>query len=224
MRYLIKVSYNGSKYSGFQRLNNLPSIQNELEKALTKINKGKVEVKGSGRTDTKVHALGQMVHFDLDVDIPEERLINAINSLLSNYIRVLSCIKVDDSFHARFNVKKKTYKYVINMGEYDVIKEDLVYNYCRELNINNMKKASKYLIGKHNFKNFVSGYRENYNSEIYKIEFKTEKKYLTIRFVGKSFYRYMVRNLVGALMLVGTGKITVKEFSKMLDSETNPYT
>lgn len=224
MKYLITVSYDGSKYYGFQRLNDLPSIQKELEDALSVINKDKVYVKGSGRTDRGVHAIGQRCHFELKCDIPCERLINAINSLLSNYVRVLDCIKVNDDFHARFSVKKKIYKYIINMGKYDVIKEDYLYNYCKKLDIKSMKRASKYLIGKHSYKVFVSGDRDNYNSEIYKIIFKKEKDILTITFEGKSFYRYMVRNMVGALLLVGCGKISTEEFKNMIDSDESKYT
>ena len=224
MKYLITVSYDGSKYYGFQRLNDLPSIQKELENALSVINKDKVYVKGSGRTDRGVHALGQKCHFELKYDIPCERLINAINSLLSNYVRVLDCVKVNDDFHARFSVKKKVYKYIINMGKYDVIKEDYLYNYCKRLDIKSMKRASDYLIGKHSYKVFVSGDRDNYNSEIYKIIFKKEKDILTITFEGKSFYRYMVRNMVGALLLVGCGKISIEEFKNMIDSDDNKYT
>ena len=224
MKYLITVSYDGSKYYGFQRLNDLPSIQKELEDALSVINKDKVYVKGSGRTDRGVHALGQKCHFELKYDIPCERLVNAINSLLSNYVRVLDCIKVNDDFHARFSVKKKIYKYITNMGKYDVIKEDYLYNYCRRLDIKSMKIASNYLIGKHSYKVFVSGDRDNYNSEIYKIILKKEKDILTITFEGKSFYRYMVRNMVGALLLVGCGKISIEEFKNMIDSDENKYT
>ena len=224
MKYLITVSYDGSKYYGFQRLNHLPSIQKELEDALSVINKDKVYVKGSGRTDRGVHALGQKCHFELKYDIPCERLVNAINSLLSNYVRVLDCIKVNDDFHARFSVKKKIYKYIINMGKYDVIKQDYLYNYCKRLEIKSMKIASNYLIGKHSYKVFVSGDRDNYNSEIYKIIFKKEKDILTITFEGKSFYRYMVRNMVGALLLVGCGKISIEEFKNMIDSDENKYT
>ena len=223
MKYLVTISYDGSKYYGFQRLNDLPSVQKELEDALSIINKDRVEVKGSGRTDRGVHAFGQRCSFKLNYDIQCDRLINAINSLLSNYIRVLNCIRVDDNFHARFSVKQKTYKYVINMGKYDVIKEDYLYNYCKKLDVKNMKRASKYLLGKHSYKVFVSGDRENYISEIYSISFKKYKDILEIKLVGKSFYRYMVRNIVGALMLVGSGKIDVEEFKGMIDNENNEY-
>ena len=115
MNYLITVSYDGSKYYGFQRLNDYNSVQGELEKALSIINKNKVEVKGSGRTDRGVHAIGQKVHFELDVKIPPERLINAINSLLSDYIRVKDCVYVSDDFLARFNVIEIIYTYIINI-------------------------------------------------------------------------------------------------------------
>lgn len=224
MRYLMTISYDGSKYYGFQRLNNEKSVQGELEKVLSIINKSNVEIKGSGRTDRGVHAIGQKIHFDLNVNIPPERLVNAVNSLLSDYIRAIDCRIVNNDFHARFNVKEKTYTYIINMGSYDVIKQDYVYNYCYSLDVKSMKKASKYLLGKHSYKVFVSGERDNYNSEIYDIIFKKDNDYLYITFKGKSFYRYMVRNMVGALMLVGRGKITIKEFSKMIDSDNNKYT
>ena len=140
MRYLMTVSYDGSKYYGFQRLNNEKSVQKELEDALSKINKSKVEIKGAGRTDRGVHAYGQKVHFDLDIKITPERLVNAVNSLLSNYVRVIDCRYVNDDFHARFNVVEKTYKYVINMGMFNPIEEDYVYNYCYKLDIRSMKK------------------------------------------------------------------------------------
>lgn len=224
MRYLMTVTYDGSKYYGFQRLNNEKSIQGELESALSKINKSEVFIKGAGRTDRGVHAKGQCCHFDLDIVIPPERLVNAVNSLLSKYIRVLDCRVVDSEFHARFNVKKKTYKYIINMGEFDPICEDYVYNYGYCLDIDSMKKASKYLIGKHSYKLFVSGERDNYNSEIFSVDFDCCDNILTITFVGKSFYRYMVRNMVGALMLVGRNKISCEEFMGMVDSDENKYT
>ena len=223
MRYLITVSYDGSKFFGFQKLNNNVTVQGELENALSKINKSHVYVKGSGRTDRGVHSLGQRCHFDLDVNVPPKRLINAINSIIMLNMYVADCEIVSDDFHARFNVKRKVYKYIINLGKFDVFKNDYVYNYCNNLDIDSMIDASKYLLGKHSFKAFVSGNRDNYNSEIYDIKFLKENNYLYITFVGKSFYRYMVRNLVGALMLVGKGKITGVMLKDMLDSQYNKY-
>lgn len=219
MRYKVSVSYDGSKFYGFQRLGSKRSVQKELEDALTKINKGKVEVKGAGRTDRGVHALDQCVHFDLDQRVPAERLVNAINSIVKPDIFVNSACIVDDDFHARFNVRNKTYTYVINLGKFDTIKDNYLYNYNRSLNIASIKRASKLLLGPHSFRAFTSGERNNYNSIIYKIKVKKHKDLLYLTFVGKSFYRYMVRNMVGALISVGEGKLKIADILASLNDE-----
>lgn len=219
MRYLASVTYDGSKYYGFQKLEKHKTIQAELERALTKINKNMVVVKGAGRTDRGVHAFNQKFHFDLSVSIPTNHIKSAINSLLEPGIYVNDVIEVDDSFHARFDAKEKIYEYVINLGEYDAIDNDNIYNYNQKLDIKKMKKASKYLLGIHDFEYFVSGKRDNYQNIIYKIKFKRKKDILVITFKGKSFYRYMVRNLVGSLILVGENKITPENLKEMVNKD-----
>ncbi len=223
MRYLASVSYDGSKFFGFQKLNNHLTVQGELERVLEKIVKNKVEVKGAGRTDRGVHAYSQGVSFELNKDIPINGLKRALNSLLCDYIYVNNIEIVSDDFHARFNAKKKIYEYRINLGEHNPILNDYIYNYRKKLNIKKMTAASKLLLGGHSFKSFTSGERENYNSIIYNISFKKEKDILAIRFEGKSFYRYMVRNLVGALINVGNGKLTQDDIKKMLEGENRQY-
>jgi len=217
MRYLARVSYDGSKFYGFQKLNNKKSVQEELEKILSKINKSVVLIKGAGRTDRGVHAFGQCISFDLNINITPERLKKAMNSLLDKGIYVTEVSEVNPDFHARFDCQEKTYQYVINMGEYDPIDNDYIYNYNHKLNIKAMKKGAKYLIGKHSYKAFVSGYRDNYNSIISSIRFKKKKDILVITFKGKSFYRYMIRNMVGTLMLVGEEKGEPEIIKDMLD-------
>ena len=221
MRYLIKISYDGSKFYGFQRLKGKKTVQGELERVLTKINKTIVVVKGAGRTDRGVHAYDQGVSFDLNINITEAGLKSAMNSLLDPAIHVNECNLVASEFHARFDVKMKTYEYIINVGDYDPVINDYVYNYNRNLNIKAMKKASKYLIGMHNYEAFSSGERDSYNSIIYKIKLTKKKDLLYIRFVGKSFYRYMVRNMVGALMSVGMDKNTPQCIKEMLTERRN---
>ena len=221
MKCLASVSYDGSKFYGFQRLNEEQSVQKELERVLTKINKSNVEVKGAGRTDRGVHAIDQKIHFELDVNIPIDHVKEAMNSLLNPYVYVNSVCEVDDDFHARFSVVKKQYDYVINMGEYNPIKEDYLYNYNRELNIDKMKEASSYLLGAHSFKAFTAGERDNYDSIIYDISFEIKDNILTISFIGKSFYRYMVRNLVGALIIVGEEKCEPKDIKTTLEKGEN---
>ena len=219
MRYLARVSYDGSKFYGFQKLKKEKSVQENIEKALTKINKSIVLIKGAGRTDRGVHAFGQCISFDLNINIDACRLKNAINSLLDKGIYVTSVEEVSDDFHARFDVKEKTYEYVINLGEYSPIDNDYIYNYNHKLNIKKMKKASKYLIGKHSYKAFVSGERDNYNSIINSIKFKKKNDILVITFKGKSFYRYMIRNMVGSLIAVGEDKYDIGIIKDMLDKK-----
>ena len=223
MRFLASVSYDGSKYHGFQRLKANKTIQGELEKALTKINKTLVMVKGAGRTDRGVHAFNQIVHFDLNINITADALKLAMNGLVDKGIYINYCELVNEDFHARFNAIEKTYEYVLNLGEYDPLDDDYLYNYNRVLNIKAMKKASKFLIGKHSYKAFVSGIRDNYDSIIYQIKFKRKKEILLISFTGKSFYTHMVRNLVGALILVGQEKIEPSGVEEMLLKEMRLY-
>ena len=223
MRYLASVSYDGSKFYGFQKLNNHKTVQQCLEQAISKINKKPVAVKGAGRTDRGVHALGQGINFDLDVNVPVDRLKKAINSLLDDAIYIRDIKEVDDNFHARFSAKKKIYEYVINLGEYDAIRNDYLYNYNRSLDVKEMKRAARKLEGAHSFKAFTSGERDNYNSIIYSIKIKKEKNLLIIIFEGKSFYRYMVRNLVGVLIGVGAKKISVDILDDMFEGKNVTY-
>lgn len=218
MRYLISIKYDGSKFYGFQRLNNENTVQKKIEEALTKINKAPVEIKGAGRTDRGVHAIDQKASFDLNIKIDELHLKEALNSLVKPYIYITDVKVVDDNFHARFNVLKKTYLYKINLGEFNPLYEDYMFYPEYEIDIKQMKKCSKIFIGVHNFENFVAGSRDNYEAIIYNIKFKKKKDILEIKFIGKSFYRYMVRNLVGAMLDVGRGKALLEEVKNALNN------
>lgn len=217
MRYLISICYDGSKFNGFQRLKKENSVQQKIEEALTIINKKEVIIKGAGRTDKKVHALDQKAHFDLDININPNNLKKALNGLVKPFVYIKDCKIVPNDFHARFLVKKKYYLYKINLGEYNPLLNDYTNQEKQELDIKKMKEASKLFLGIHNFKNFVSGERKNYKAIIYNIKFVKRKNILEITFVGKSFYRYMVRNLVGALIEVGKHKINKEYIKNMLD-------
>lgn len=223
MRYLACIKYNGSKYYGFQKLKSEKTVQEELEKALTKINKKTVYVKGAGRTDRGVHAYKQMIHFDLDIKITSERLKKAINSVVDSGIYVNYCEEKSNTFHSRFEVKKKTYEYIINLGEYNPITNDYIYNYGKKLNIDAMKKATEYFLGYHDFEAYVCGKRENYDSGVFSTKIKIKKEILTLTFTGKNFYQYMVRNMVGALIMVGENKIEPVAIKEMLDKKRNLY-
>ena len=192
MRYLITFSYDGTNYAGYQKQPNLKTIQEEIEKALKYINNNnEVILQSSGRTDKKVHALKQTAHFDLDVEITENKLKRAINSNTPKDIYIINAVCVEDEFHARYMVKLKEYRYIINEGEYDPINRNYEFQYGRKLNIVNMKEAIKYL--------------------------KNNK--LIITFKGTGFMKYQVRNMVGILIRVGEDKILPIGVKEILESK-----
>ena len=219
MRYLISISYDGSKYHGMQKLKNKPTIQGELEEILTKMNEKKVFVKSAGRTDRGVHALDQKCHFDLDKDTNPYKLSYYINNATSKYIHVNKCEEVlDKDFHARFSVKKKEYIYKVNVGKYNPILTDYVYNYCKDINMDTLKKAARIIKGEHSYKAFVSSKRDNYDSIIDEIKIMRYNETVEIKFVGKAFYTYMVRNIVSVLLLASEGKLSLEDIRKMLET------
>ena len=214
MRYFLVISYDGSKFYGFQRQIDKVSIQKKLEDELSLIFDEKILIKGAGRTDRGVHAKGQAIHFDSKLFIKPSIIKKNINKRL-NDIKIKKCRIVSSEFHSRFSVKKKHYVYKISFNKNDFY-SDYVY-FQKKLNIKDMKIASKEFLGVHNFQNFVSGTRDNYDCIIYKIRFKKYKDILSIHFYGKSFYRYMVRNMVGALIDVGKGKATSADIKQLLN-------
>ncbi len=216
MKYMMIISYDGSKFHGFQRQNNIRNVQGYLEENLSKILNEEIIIKGSGRTDAGVHAYYQVVHFETNKDI--NNLKNKLNNILED-IKVKKIKKVDNSFHARHSVKSKIYLYKIDLSNKRDSNYYLKVNY--RLNINKMQEASKIFIGTHDFENFVAGIREDYTSTINKIKFYRFNKVLYIKFMGYGFYRYMVRNLVGALLEIGKGKLSIEELNDILNNKDN---
>ena len=200
MRLMLICKYDGSKFSGFQRQKSFRSVQGDIENALELIYKEKIPIKGAGRTDAGVHALGQTATFDVPYYLPELKMLlnNEIEDITIKNIKV-----VDDQFHARFNSIGKVYLYKIRINSKE---KNLYYTSLKNVDISKMKSVAKLFVGKHNFKNFVSGERSSYETIIYDIKFYRLFNYITIVFKGAGFYRYMVRNLVGAMIDVGRGK------------------
>ena len=221
MRYLIKFSYDGSNYSGFQKQKGLETIEEKLEKALTKVNNKETKITATGRTDKGVHALCQYGHADIDVDINEKKLKRALNSNLPEDIYVIDTKKVKEDFHARYDVKSKTYKYIINTGEYNPIERNYVFQYNYNLDVDKMKEGIKYFLGEHDFRAFVTDNKskENCVRKITKSTIKKEKEKLIISFTGNGFMRYQVRNMVGLLIKLGEDKVSPKDVDKILKSK-----
>ncbi|MBQ9181508.1 MAG: tRNA pseudouridine(38-40) synthase TruA [Bacilli bacterium] len=225
MRFLMTFSYDGSKYSGYQKQPNEKTIQGELEDALKRINNDQeVSISASGRTDAKVHALNQKAHFDINIDIEPEQLKKALNSLIPKDIYVKKVERVNESFHARFNVRAKEYIYKINMGEYDPLEKDYVFQYNKKLDVVEIERAMKYLEGTHNFKSFTKTDEEkdDYVRTISQTNLIRDVKNvnkITLCFVGTGFLRYMVRNLVGTLIEIGEGKRKSEDILTILTAE-----
>lgn len=216
MKYRIKMAYDGSKFYGFQRLNESPTIQKTLEEALSKIDGTRVIIKGAGRTDRGVHANGQYAHFNLEHFIPEDNLKLALNKMVRPYIYIKSCKIVNEEFHARFSTKRKKYIYKIWTGEYSPCRADYYLEYNRAIDIQKLKECANLFIGGFDFHNFVSGERDNYNAIIDDIQIRQDGEVIFIELEGKSFYRYMVRNLVGAMLDYNENRCDLDLIKRML--------
>lgn len=229
MKYFMTYSYDGSNFYGYQKQPGKRTIQGEIEEVLKQINDYKsVSISSSGRTDAGVHALNQKAHFVLDINISPDRLIRGMNSLLPSDIYVKNIDMVDDDFHARFNAIGKEYIYKINMGEYDPLERNYVYQYCRRLDIISMERGIKYLEGTHNFKSFVKSDEEilDYVRKISQATIVRDSRdvnKITITFVGTGFLRYMVRNMVGLLIEIGEGKRKPEEIMDILKQEDRKF-
>lgn len=222
MRYLIKFSYDGSNYAGFQTQKGLNTIQEKLEEAASIVNNHqKTPIVATGRTDKGVHALCQYAHVDISVNITEKKLKRALNSNLPEDIHVIETKLVDDSFHARYQVKEKEYQYKLNMGEYNPLERNYVFQYNYKLNVEKMKEAITYFIGEHDFRAFVTDNKEKENCirKITKANIEQKDNQLIISFKGNGFLRYQVRNMVGVLIKVGEEKISPETVEKIIESK-----
>lgn len=219
---MLTLEYDGTNYSGWQIQDNANSIQAEVEKAIYKLTKKEVTLIGAGRTDAKVHALGQVANFFIDTTIPGRTFKYALNEYLPEDIKAVYSNEVPEDFHARFSAIKKRYRYKIYLSD---VERPLLRNYAyqidRNLNINNMKEASKYLIGTHNFTSF-EGRRSFTKSKIRtirSIDIKKRDEFIDIVVEGDSFLRNMVRIITGTLVEIGIGKRKPEEIKLILQAE-----
>jgi tRNA pseudouridine38-40 synthase len=208
-RYLIGFAYDATNYYGYQKQPDLKTIQGVMEDALTSINNNhKVVMYASSRTDRGVHAMNQKAHFEIDINITCSKLKRAMNSNLPNDIHVNDVVEVDEKFHARYMTTKKEYLYILNMGEYNPIERNYVYQYNKKLDVDKMSIAIKHFEGKHDFTSFVCAedIKENNVRTIFEASIKEEDDKIYFTFIGDGFLKYQVRNMVGTLIEVGNGK------------------
>ncbi|NLD25959.1 MAG: tRNA pseudouridine(38-40) synthase TruA [Acholeplasmataceae bacterium] len=217
MRYKCTCSYDGSLFHGFQIQKDLRTVQEEIENVLLIINKKKTIIYPSGRTDTGVHALNQVFHFNSDITMEEESMRNAINSRLPRDIYIRKVEKVSDNFHARYDVLSKEYHYLIDFGTYDPLQRNYRYYFSyRNFNMEDFKQALLLFKGEHDFRSFTKNQSlSNTVRTIYAIDFEQENSLLRIKIVGNGFMHNMVRILVAMALEVGKGKISLADIKSI---------
>ncbi|NLY85068.1 MAG: tRNA pseudouridine(38-40) synthase TruA [Tissierellia bacterium] len=213
------IEYEGTNYSGWQIQENAITIQGKIEEALEKLLGEKVKLIGSGRTDGKVHALGQVANFLTSSNIPGDRYKYALKQLLPEDITIIDSEEVDINFHSRFDAIKKRYKYLVYNGKMPrALYRNFTYHLPYEVDIEKMIEASKYFCGTHDFAAFMAA-NSDVNSTIrtiYDISIIRKKDLIQFTVEGNSFLRHMVRIIVGTLLYVGLGKIQVKAIPEII--------
>jgi len=222
-RYKCTISYDGSNYSGFQIQPKDRTVQGEIERALRKLHKGiEVKIQASGRTDAGVHAKGQVIHFDSSLDIPAEKWPIALNAILPHDIVVADAEIVSESFHARYNVTAKEYRYFIQLGERrDPFKRNYAYYYPYALNVEAMREALNYFIGEYDFTSFCSAKtdKERKVRTITRVNLTKKEDMLIFSFQGNGFLYNMVRIMVGTLLDVGRGKKSPEDIPVIIEKK-----
>lgn len=225
--YLMKISYDGSMYQGWQRQSNAKSIQGEIENVLSKLYGSKVTINGSGRTDSGVHSLGQTANFVVDKTIPDDRLKRILNNMLPLDIRVEDIHRVNHEFHARYNAIGKTYIYRIkNKDKLSCFESRYYWGVDYPIDLELMKKAADLLLGEKDFRAFMASGSKVKTTvrKIHKIEIKRSDDYLEIEYHGNGFLYNMVRIITSLLVSIGKGEKELDTINKALASDTRKYT
>ena len=220
--FKITIEYDGTRYHGWQRQKNDRTIQAEIEKAILNVTGRQVALTGSGRTDAGVHAYAQVANFKCETRLDGQALLGGLNSLTDDDIVVTECREVEESFHARYDVKSKTYVYkILNRPTPAAIGRQYAWHVRKKLNRETMRAAISHLIGSHDFKAFEgSGSpRSHTTRQVFKADLiDGQDGVLAFEIEAEGFLRFMVRNIVGTLVDVGLGKTSPDEFEYILNS------
>jgi tRNA pseudouridine38-40 synthase len=221
--FKITIEYDGTGYHGWQRQKTDRTIQEEIEKAVLTITGQQLSLTGSGRTDAGVHAYAQVANFKCETSLGPQDLFRGLNSLTADDIVIRSCEEVETSFHARYDVKSKSYVYkILNRPDPAAIGRQYAWHIRKKLNLEALRAASAYLIGSHDFKAFegAGSPRAHTTRSVFKASLAEEPNgYLAFEIEADGFLRFMVRNIVGTLVKVRLGKISPADFKGILESK-----
>ncbi|MGB0891379.1 MAG: tRNA pseudouridine(38-40) synthase TruA [Flavobacteriaceae bacterium] len=220
MRYFIELSYNGKNYHGWQIQPDANSVQEELNKAISTILQEEISIVGAGRTDAGVHASQMYAHFDSDKKLTQNHVYK-FNSLLPDDIVVYKIHSVKEDAHARFDAISRSYEYKIWLGRNPFLLETTWQLYYQKLDIDLMNKAAKVLLEYEDFQCFSKVKTEVYTfiCDVTLAKWKLNGNELTFHISANRFLRNMVRAIVGTLVDVGSGKTTIDEFRKIIESK-----
>ena len=223
-RYKLTIEYDGTPYCGWQKQDNGPSVQEEIETAVTKFSGETARLYVAGRTDAGVHATGQVAHVDLEKDYPEQTVAKALNYHLNQipYISIVACEQVSGDFHARFSATKRHYLYkILNRQAPSPIQDKRALHVKHPLDVAAMHKAAQNLLGLHDFSTFRSTQcqADSPVRTLDRIDIVREGDEISFIIEAKSFLHHQVRNFVGTLKLVGEGKWSDQDLITALNAK-----
>ncbi|MGX7112217.1 tRNA pseudouridine(38-40) synthase TruA [Gemella cuniculi] len=229
MRVVLLCKYDGSRYHGFQIQPNNNTVQAEIEKSLKKIHKKDIRIYMSGRTDSGVHAYGQVLHFDTELNIPSEAWIKAINANLPKDIRIFAATISDNDFHVRYNSVEKTYIYKLYLGrEVDPFLINYVGQHSFDFDFSKAQNSLKYFIGEHDFSSFCSKNSsvEDKVRTIYNFTMERDKidsNIINFEITGNGFLYNMVRIIIGTIQDVAKGKYKPEYISEIISKKERQF-
>lgn len=221
-RIRLIVSYDGTNYVGWQLQENGVSVQQRLNEALSYLTGETIQVHGSGRTDSGVHARAQVAHFDTNARMPADKFAVAMNTRLPRDIRVLYSEEVPETFHARFSAKNKSYRYTVQTGPHaDVFTRDTALHLHAPLDFERMRRAAVDALGEHDFAAFMSAGStlEWTVRTVFQSEWTRSGRYLYYDVSANGFLYNMVRILVGTMLEIGSGRLPEHAIARALESK-----
>jgi tRNA pseudouridine38-40 synthase len=222
-RYKLILEYDGTPFCGWQRQAGLMSVQQALEEAIEKLSGEKVATQASGRTDAGVHALGQVVTFDLATSREPFRIREALNFHLKPHpVAVLRCERVADDFEARFSALARHYEYrILNRRPRPALEEGRVWHVPVKLDAMAMHEAAQLILGKHDFTTFRAAECQAKSpvKTLDRLDVTRQADHVVVTASARSFLHHQVRSMVGSLKLVGEGKWSPREFRDALDAK-----
>ena len=222
MRIAIGIEYDGTAYNGWQRQRTGSGVQELIEKALSGVADESIKVTCAGRTDSGVHATGQVAHFDSHSERSDRAWLLGANSSLPDDIAVTWARHVDEEFHARFSATSRSYRYVIlNRPVRSALHRNRAWWVCQPLDVALMNEAAQSLMGKHDFSAFrAAGCQASTPSrEIMSIAIERDGDWLTVDLTANAFLQHMVRNITGTLVTIGLGDKPPRWLAEVLESK-----